>query len=147
MVKIRPYKYTDRYTLERMMVDYYTENDMEPPSAEQMLKTISFFNGFPQCGKIYIILYKDQHVGYSIVVNQWSNQHAKIIYFIDELYISKQYRKRQLEVNFIEYLLKQEEIKSIATKINKLSRNSRRVFRFFKFYKDRDPLFVKELDE
>ncbi|MCK4799029.1 MAG: hypothetical protein KAT05_16770 [Spirochaetes bacterium] len=146
MIKIRPYKHTDRYQFEKMIKAFYQENKFDPPDNQKILDTIGFFTAFPQCGKIYLILFNNNPIGYSIILNQWKLQYGKVSYRIDELYISDNYRKHKPEINLVEYLIKQEGIHSIEIKLDKLKSSSRKIFRFFKFNRDFSPFFRKILD-
>jgi hypothetical protein len=147
MVSIKKYNHVDHYELERLIKDNYHEKHMMPPTSGMIRDTIAFFTSYPQCGAIYTIKSGDETVGYSIIQNQWKNKYGRIIYFIDELYIDKDWRKDDLEVNFIEHLIKHEKIYAIATQLTKLNKKSRRVFRFFKFARKFDPILVKRLAE
>ena len=107
MIKVRPYEHTDRYQLEKLVKIRYQENKIPRPNNQKILDTISFFTSFPQCGKIYLILFNNNPIGYSIILNQWRLQYGKVSFIIDELYISDNYKKDKPEINLIEYLIKQ----------------------------------------
>ena len=126
MVKIRPYEHTDRYIFSKLVNTYYEERKMQTIGDEQISETLAFFNAFPQCGKIIMILYNNNIVGYAIVCNLWKNRFSKIFYLIDELYIDRNYKKHKLEVNLIDFLIKSEKIYGISIRIDELNSTSKR---------------------
>ena len=145
MVKIRPYKHTDRYQFEKLVTAHYLELKETPPDFQKIIDTIGFFTSLPQCGKIYIIFYENNPIGYAVIANIWKLKEGKISYKIEELYINKNYKKFKLEVKLIELLIKQEKVHSISIKLDKNC--SRKTFRFFNFEKDFGPYFTKVIDE
>lgn len=146
MVEIRAYEQADRYILTKLINAFYAERKMSPLSDEQIVETVAFFNSFPQCGKIYMILYNGKVVGYSIVCNVWKNRFSKIYYFIDELYIEKAYKKYTLEVNLIDFLIKSQKIYGISIRFDKLNSVSKKIFKTVKFKKDKNGLYLKVLE-
>jgi hypothetical protein len=146
MVKIRKYKFEDRYILENMIKAYYLERKQIPPENSQILETIAFYSGYPQCGKIIMVLFEDVVVGYCIIGNMWKNKFSRILHFIDELYIDKNYIKYRIEVNLIEYLMKNEKIHSIMIKYNELNSNLKQIFKSLKFELDDSKYFFKIIE-
>jgi hypothetical protein len=145
MIKIRTYEFTDRYYFEKLIKSSYQERKIEPPNEQKILDTIGFFTTYPQCGKIYIVTYNKEIIGYSIVQNDWKIKYGRISFTIEELYINKSFRKYKPGVNLIEYLIKQEKICSILIKLDKLKTTSKKVFNFFKFERDFGPYYIKTL--
>ena len=143
MIKIRDYQHTDRYQLEKMVLTNYQEKKDKPPEIQKIIDTIGFFTSFPQCGKIYLIFYDKNPIGYCIVLNQWKLQYGKISFRIDELYINKNYKKYKPEVKLIEHLIRHENIHSIEAKLDKYY--LRKIFKFFDFEREFGPFFVKSL--
>ena len=119
---------------------------MPPLTDEQIIETLAFFNAFPQCGKIYMIVYDNEIVGYAIVGNLWKNRFSKIFYLIDELYIDKNYKKYRLEINLIDFLIKSEKIYGISIRFDQLNSTSKKVFKMVKFKKDSNDLYLKTLE-
>lgn len=145
MIKIKPYEFSDRYVFEKLIKAGYESKNMDPPDSQKIIETVGFFKTFPQCGRIYLIYYKNNPVGYAIVLNLWRIANGKISYEIDELYIDKSHRKYNPEVNLIEYLIKQEKVYSIEVKIDNLKSSTRKIFNLLKFNKISSPLYVKLL--
>ena len=145
MITIRKYQITDRYKLEELINYFYDENRVTPPTSDSILSTIGFFSGFSQCGSIYMLEYKEQVIGYAIVVNVWSNRYGKISYLIDELYIMKNYRKFKIEVNLLEYLVKHDGVYGIGIRLEKIKSVSVKIMKLLKFNEDKDKLYTRVL--
>jgi len=145
MVKVRPFQFTDRYDLEKLVNSSYEERKMEPPSNQKIIDMIGFYTSFPQCGRICILTFNKDIIGYVTVLNRWELYLGKISLRIDELYIHKNYRKYKPEINLVEFLLKQEKIASIAIRLDRYL--SKKVFKFFNFERDFGPYFIKKIEE
>ncbi|HQJ05283.1 MAG TPA: hypothetical protein PLI57_02760 [Spirochaetota bacterium] len=145
MITIRQYLATDRYVFEQLVRYYYEENKITPPSQDMVLSTIGFYIAFPQCGSIYIFEFENEIVGYSIVSNVWSNRYGKLSYLIDEFYVLKEYRRRKIENNHIEYLIKQEGVYGIGIRAEKNRSISKTILKLLKFYEDKDKLYTRVL--
>jgi len=143
VIKIRKYIYTDRYIFEKLVKFNYEEKKKTPPDPEKIISTIAFFNGVPQCGNIYIIQYKEEIIGYAIVLNLWNSYNAKISYLIDDFFVLKNYRKYTPELNLIEFLLTHENIHGIGIKPEKFKSISKNIIKTLKFEIDKEKLFVK----
>ena len=145
MVKVRPYQLTDRYEFEKLIKLNFEEKKIDPPENQKIVDAIGFFASFPQAGKIIILTYNKETIGYATVLNLWKLYLGKISYKIEDIYIAKSYRKFKPEVTLIEYLLKQEKIAGIEIKVDKYL--SKKVFNFFNFERDFGPYFVKRVEE
>ncbi|OHD05550.1 MAG: hypothetical protein A2086_13085 [Spirochaetes bacterium GWD1_27_9] len=146
MIKIRAYEHTDRYIFEKLVREFYEERKVKPPTSDQLFETVGFFNSYPQCGKIFMILYKEEFVGYCIVLSMWKNQFSNILYLIDELYIKKKHEKQKLEIDLIEYLIKYEKIHGISIRFDNLNFRSKRTFKSIKFKRDKNDLYLKMIE-
>lgn len=143
MIKIRPYKHTDRYLFENMIKDCFLEKKMDPPESQKIIDTIGFYTTFPQTGKIFIISYNNNVVGYAIIIYQWKIKYGGITIKIEEYYINKNFRKYKIETNLIEYLIKEEKVFEIEIKLDDFKSISKKIFTFFNFNRDYNPVFVK----
>jgi hypothetical protein len=146
MVKIKKYQPEDRFVLEKMIKTYYQEKKMTPPENSQILETIAFYSAYPQCGKIIIILYENNIVGYCIAASMWKNKFTKISYYIDELYIDKNFIKHKLEINLIEFLITNEKIYGIYIKYNELNSFTKNLLKSIKFQLDDGKYFYKVIE-
>lgn len=145
MITIRKYAATDRYIFEQFVKYYYEENKITFPSQEMILSTISFYTAFPQCGAIYMFEFENETVGYSIVSNVWSNRYGKLSYLIDEFYVLKDFRRHKIEINHIEYLIRQEGVYGIGIRAEKNKSISKTILKLLKFYEDKDKLYTRVL--
>ncbi len=145
MIKIKPYEFTDRYPFEKLIKTSFMNKKIEPPDSQKIIETIGFFKTFPQCGTIYMIYYKNIPIGYSIVLNLWRLNNAKISYEIDELYIDRSYQKYNPEINLVEYLIKQEKVHSIEVRVDKLKSGTIKIFKLLQFDRNSNPVFIKLL--
>jgi hypothetical protein len=136
MIKIRAYQNTDRYNFENLVKNYYLEKKLTPPDNNQILETVAYYNSFSQCGKIYIIIYDNNIIGYCIASYYWKNRYSTISCLIDELYIDKNYNKYKLEIDLVEFLIKSEKMHSISIKFDELNSNSRKILKSIKFERD-----------
>jgi len=145
MIKIRAFQFTDRYELEKLIIEKYEELKVTPPNSEKISIAIGFYASFSQCGKIYMINNNTDLIGYFIVENEWNMYEAKILYFIKDFYVNKNFRKFKPEVKAIEHLIKQEKICGIKMKLDKYI--SKKVFKFFNFERDFGPYLFKKIEE
>lgn len=143
MIKIEQYKHIDRYNLEKLIQECYKEKKIDPPNAQYILDTISFYTTFPQAGKIYIFTYNNNPIGYAITINQWKLQFGGISCFIDEIYINKNFRKFKLEISLIEKIIKQEGTKEIEICLDKTKSISRKTMKNLNFIREYYPTFKK----
>jgi hypothetical protein len=144
MIKIRPYQITDRFAFESLIKANFDEQKASPPNTERISETIAFYMSFPQCGKINIITYNNDPVGYFIADHQWNIYEAKIAVNITEIFVSKLFRRYKPEVKMIEYILQHEKICGIKVKLEK--NLSKKVFKFFNFERDFGPYLYKKID-
>jgi hypothetical protein len=146
MIKIRAYEHTDHYVLDNLIKAHYSEKKIQCPEPGQIFETLGFFNTYPQCGKIYMIFYNNEPVGYCIVINIWRNRYSKISYMIDELYIQKDCQKHKLEIDLVEFLIKTENIHGISIKYSELNPFSKKVFTSIKFEHDTNQIYYKVVE-
>tara|TARA_A100000171_G_scaffold52838_1_gene73526 strand:- start:9020 stop:9484 length:465 start_codon:yes stop_codon:yes gene_type:complete len=91
--------------LSEMIKSLYSEDSNgEPINDQKIEKTISYFWKYPQHGKIVIFSFNGLTIGYSILINYWSNEYGGCLLQIDELYIRKNFRSHGIGTAFIQYL-------------------------------------------
>jgi hypothetical protein len=146
MIKIRPYEHTDRFVLEDLIKTFYLEKKSTPPDTKQISETVSFYTSYSPCGKIYMIFYDNNPVGYCMITNVWRNKHAKISYFVEEIYINKNYAKYRLEVNLVDFLITTNNIHGICINFRDLSPSSKKVFKSIKFDRDKNIFYYKTVE-
>jgi ribosomal protein S18 acetylase RimI-like enzyme len=66
--------------------------------------TFKMLSEHPDYGTIFVFKSDRVPIGYSLVINFWSNEYGGLIADIDELYIIPAYRNRGIGTRFITYL-------------------------------------------
>ncbi len=90
----------------RAMIHELNLEDPEglPASDEKIQRTFEHLEKHPDQASIRVITVEGEIVGYSILINFWSNEYGGIILDIDELFIKKEFRGKGLATAFIEDL-------------------------------------------
>jgi GNAT superfamily N-acetyltransferase len=73
-------------------------------SDDKIALTFDMLSKHPDYGRLVVIEYDRISIGYSLVINFWSNEYGGIIANIDELYIIPEYRSRGIATRFIDSL-------------------------------------------
>src|SRR3989338_7719007 len=94
-VKYRPMKKSE----EKIVTQYIKGLFLEDPtpqgmSDEKIKRTIMVFEG------------EKELLGYAILINFWSNEYGGNIVYVDELFVTKEWRGKGVATNFIQYLVK-----------------------------------------
>jgi GNAT superfamily N-acetyltransferase len=102
-----PYKETHHQKLREMIHALYVA-DCEPEkmNADKIDRTIAFLTANPGAGEIILFEAEGRVVGYSILINYWSNEYGGIVLYIDELYLCQEYRGKGMGTEFIRYLVR-----------------------------------------
>jgi ribosomal protein S18 acetylase RimI-like enzyme len=104
-IHFRPSTIEDMPVVEGFIWSLYKEDDEgEPMSSEKIKRTVDFLKANPSHGTIISILADGTLIGYSILINYWSNEFGGIVLYIDELYIQKDYRNKKIGTDFIQHL-------------------------------------------
>jgi GNAT superfamily N-acetyltransferase len=109
MMKINYIPYTEIHHQQlKEMIHALYEADCEPEkmSADKIDRTIAFLTTNPGAGEIILFEEEGRVVGYSILINYWSNEYGGIVLYIDELYLCKECRGKGAGTEFIRYLLR-----------------------------------------
>jgi GNAT superfamily N-acetyltransferase len=100
----RPFQSNDQAEVRAMIHELHLEGPEGLSSDEKIDRTFEQLNKHPDQGCIRIIMMDGKTVGYSILINFWSNEYGGIILDIDELFIKKEFRGKGLATGFIENL-------------------------------------------
>ncbi len=101
----RAFTNADYGTISSMMRSLYSEDPGDRPmTAEKTLKTLQALTDHPNRGTILLLENDGRVIGYSVLINFWSNEFGGNILNIDELYIIKEYRSKGVGSDFIKYL-------------------------------------------
>lgn len=104
-IKYRQFKNSDSEVVAELIKNLYQEDPGGKPMLEQKIqKTFDSLTKHPDRGTIMLIEKEHEIIGYSILINFWSNEFGGNIIEIDELYIKKEFRSKGIGTNFIKYL-------------------------------------------
>ena len=106
-IKYRPMKKGE----EEIVTQYIKGLFLEDPtpqgmSDEKIKKTIKTLLKHKEKGTIIVFEVGKEIIGYSILINFWSNEYGGNIVYIDELFVKKEWRGKGVATNFIQYLVK-----------------------------------------
>lgn len=107
-IELKPVDISAHYQIEeihKMVFHFYEEYDHNHViSIENINKTIQHLISHPDHGSFRCIYLNDILVGYSILINYWSNEYGGTVVFIDELYIKPTFRNQGLGNQFLHLL-------------------------------------------
>lgn len=92
---------------------------------EKINRTFNELTKHPDNGTIMIIEADSKIIGYSILINFWSNEHGGNILDIDELYIKSNYRGKGIGSKFIQYLIDNKFNNSVAVRLETMPSNNK----------------------
>lgn len=84
---------------------YREDPEGKPVFDEKINRTFNKLTKHPDKGTIMITETDSKIIGYSILINFWSNEHGGNILDIDELYIKSNYRGKEIGSKLIQYLI------------------------------------------
>ncbi len=115
MLKFRKFKTTDTKTLKKLVSEYYkADPPVAPLSWMDISKTIKELKKYPALGQIIVFEKDSQIIGYSILMNYWSNEFGGYFILIDELYIKPQFQKQGIGTKFFQFMKRKHSKKPIA---------------------------------
>jgi ribosomal protein S18 acetylase RimI-like enzyme len=94
-------------------------------SDDKIALTFKMLSEHPDYGTIFILKHNLVPIGYSLVINFWSNEYGGLIADIDELYIIPAYRSQGIGTSFINYLRESRSDNLVALELQVLPDNSR----------------------
>lgn len=117
-ITVRLYQEPDKDELMNMVLSLYTE-DSSPVemNAEKIERTIQKLMGNTDEGAILMIESGSTIVGYTILINYWSNELGGNIVNIDELFIKPGFRGKGIATNLIKQLINKRIYGSIAIQL------------------------------
>lgn len=122
----RQYQITDKSELVEMMQGLYTEDfEGKPLTISKINKTIKELTEKREKGEILILEKNQIIIGYSILINYWSNEYGGNILVIDELYIKSVFRKKNVATDFIKFLIEKRFSNSIAIQLEIMPSNNK----------------------
>lgn len=101
----RPYQTTEVASVTQLMLNLSAEDFSGWMATEEsILLTLDHFMNHPEKGSILVFENKKSLIGYSIIINYWSNEFKGNVLLIDELYILPAYRSKGIATAFFHYL-------------------------------------------
>lgn len=105
-ITYRQFKTSDKKAVVELIKSLYREDpEGKLIFDEKINRTFNELTKHPDNGTIMIIEADSKIIGYSILINFWSNEHGGNILDIDELYIKSNYRGKGIGSKFIQYLI------------------------------------------
>lgn len=149
-IELKPVDISAYYLIEeihKMVFHFYEEYDSNHIiSAENINKTIQHFISHPDHGSFRCIYLGDVLIGYSILINYWSNEYGGTIVFIDELYIKPAYRNQGLGGQFLKLLeLKFPHINTFALEVSPSNKHALDLYFKNGFVQNKNNTLIKVL--
>lgn len=117
-IKYRKYKNEDNEVVFGMIKALYRKDPGGKPISDENIElTIRELPSHPDKGSIIMFDNDGEIVGYSILVNYWSNEYGGNILLLDELYISPDFRGKGIGTAFVKDLIKNRFNNSVAIKL------------------------------
>lgn len=124
-VKNRKFKITDSKIVAELIKNLYLEDPGgKPMSLQKIQNTFDSLLKHPDRGTIIVLEYDREIIGYSILINFWSNEFGGNILVLDELYIKEEFRSRSIGTNFIKSLVNNRFGSSVALQLEVSSENN-----------------------
>jgi GNAT superfamily N-acetyltransferase len=100
------------------MYDLYSEDsEGKTINEEKINKTIYELNTYPEKGEIVLFEFENEIIGYSLLINYWSNEYGGNLLCIDELFVSDAFRGNQIATDFLNYLIQVKYSNAVAIQI------------------------------
>ncbi|MBN1145376.1 MAG: GNAT family N-acetyltransferase, partial [Bacteroidales bacterium] len=108
-ISYKPFQVKDLPELKTMIhALYLADGEPEKMTDEKINHTVAFLSTHPGHGEIILFCSKSEVVGYSILINYWSNEFGGNVLYIDELFIKEAFRSQRIGTEFIKYLIRSE---------------------------------------
>ncbi|HMQ50298.1 MAG TPA: GNAT family N-acetyltransferase [Saprospiraceae bacterium] len=105
----RPFAMDDADEVSAMMLDLYVgDPGGAPMSLDKTRATFAALLDKPDRGNILVMEREGAIVGYSVLINFWSNEYGGNLLHIDELYVKAAYRSQGIASQFVHYLREQQ---------------------------------------
>lgn len=144
----RKFKKEDTVELKSMIFSLY-EDDPEgiPINEEKIKKTIEILTSYPEKGEIIIFEKENLLVGYSILINYWSNEYGGNTLNIDELYVKPSFRRKGLATNFMNNIFEKYKNNVVAfmLEVTPANKNAYEYYSILGFRKDTNTHMIRIL--
>ena len=104
--EFRKYRDEDYSEVIALILALYKEDPYgESISVDKINRTIEELAGKPDKGGIFVFLSDGHFIGYSILINYWSNEHGGNVGLIDEIYVLPAFRNKGVASSFLNFVL------------------------------------------
>ena len=125
-INIRKFKLIDKKELIELIQNLYKkDSNGESINLQKINRTLKELFLHTEKGSIFVIEEKEKIIGYSIIINYWSNEFGGNILFIDEIFIHQDYRNMGIGTNFINYLIKNKINSSVGIQLEVVKSNTK----------------------
>ena len=125
-ITYRQFKTSDKETVTELIQALAIEDpEGKPYTLEKIHRTFDELTNHQDKGTILVILDNEEIIGYSILINFWSNEYGGNILDIDELYIKPSHRGKGIGTKFIKYLIDNKFSNSVAVQLETMPSNDR----------------------
>ncbi|MBL7792690.1 MAG: GNAT family N-acetyltransferase [Saprospiraceae bacterium] len=101
----RPFSREDGPAVAQLIHQLYVEDPGgRIPSGLQIQRTFEELTQHPEKGMILVFEHENDVIGYTILINYWSNEYGGNILHVDELFILPEFRGKGIASDFIKYL-------------------------------------------
>ncbi|HEX8546693.1 MAG TPA: GNAT family N-acetyltransferase [Cytophagaceae bacterium] len=116
----------------KLMHNFYSNDQKENSIPDKKITdTLRHLRGCPSAGSILLIEKGVEGIGYSLLINFWSNEYGGNMLIIDELYIRPEYRNVGVGSKFLSYLKESGYNNAVALELEVLPNN----FKALEWYK------------
>ena len=149
-IELKPVDISAYYQIEeihKMVFHFYEEYDSNHSIlAENINTTIQHLISHPDHGSFRCIYLNDVLIGYTILINYWSNEYGGTIVFIDELYIKPSFRNQGLGGQFLKLLeLKFPNINTFALEVSPSNKHALDLYFKNGFVQNKNNTLIKVL--
>ncbi len=147
-IELKPVDISAYYQIEeihKMVFHFYEEYDSTHViSIENINKTIQHLISHPDHGSFRSIYLNDVLIGYTILINYWSNEYGGTVVFIDELYIKPAFRNQGLGSQFLKLLeLKFPHINTFALEVSPANKHALNLYFKNGFIQNKNNTLIK----
>lgn len=123
-ITYRNFNPSDSQILIELILNLYVEDPgARPMTAQNIQRTLDFLFEHPNRGTIMLIENEGEIIGYSTLINFWSNEYGGNIVIIDELFIKKEFRSQGIGAEFLRYLVNRKFADAVALQLEVTTNN------------------------